>query len=391
MGFRHALGGGLLQAIRSHGGQVYPGGEGTQCLVGADVAAGLLTADVLFSGLQGQHVAALALVIHGLAHDAAGKLSHVLGGGGHEAQVRSAVSDGHAQRLALAHCHVGAALPRALQDAQGDGVGAHDEHGAGLMDQACDLFHLFQLAVEVGLLDVEGSDVGSQHLLQGLQIRPAVLHGDDAELVTGAVAVGAYGVDGVGMGGRGDQGDAAFPVTAHGGGFRGGAGAVIHGGVGHVHAGDLADHGLILENGLQHALAHLGLVGRVRGKELLLVGDGLYHGGDVVIIGTGAPQHRGEQNVFGGHGGHRLAHFQLAHSLWEIQRTVQKGFGRHVLVQIGIIRCTDGGQHLFPLIPGGWYITHNVSPLRSLTLRSRSAPRRRRHPSDPRWLRCSPP
>ena len=51
----------------------------------------------------------------------------------------------------------------------------------------------------------------------------------------------------------------------------------------------------------------------------------------------------------------------------------------------------DGGQHLFPLIPGGWYITHSVSPLRSLTLRSRSAPRRRRHPSGPRWPRCSPP
>jgi hypothetical protein len=43
---------------------------------------------------------------------------------------------------------------------------------------------------------------------------------------------------------------------------------VVDGRVRDVHAGQLADRGLVLEDRLQHALAQLGLVGRVRGQQL---------------------------------------------------------------------------------------------------------------------------
>ena len=43
---------------------------------------------------------------------------------------------------------------------------------------------------------------------------------------------------------------------------------VVAGRVRHVHPGQLADDGLVLEDRLQHALAHLRLVRRVRGQEL---------------------------------------------------------------------------------------------------------------------------
>jgi hypothetical protein len=45
-------------------------------------------------------------------------------------------------------------------------------------------------------------------------------------------------------------------------------GAVVHAGVGDVEAGELGDDGLELEDRLQRALRHLGLVRRVRGVEL---------------------------------------------------------------------------------------------------------------------------
>ena len=44
--------------------------------------------------------------------------------------------------------------------------------------------------------------------------------------------------------------------------------AVVSGRVRHVHAGQLADDGLVLEDRLQHALAHLRLIRRVRRQEL---------------------------------------------------------------------------------------------------------------------------
>ena len=60
-------------------------------LVGADIRGGFLAADMLLAGGQGQHVGALAAVIHRLAHQPAGHLAHEFLLGGEDAQVRPAV------------------------------------------------------------------------------------------------------------------------------------------------------------------------------------------------------------------------------------------------------------------------------------------------------------
>ena len=62
----------------------------------------------------------------------------------------------------------------------------------------------------------------------------------------------------------------------HHGRFRDGGRAVVQGGVGHVHAGQLSDQCLVLEDRLQRPLARFRLIGRVRGVELWLG----RHGGD---------------------------------------------------------------------------------------------------------------
>ena len=66
--------------------------------------------------------------------------------------------------------------------------------------------------------------------------------------------------------------------------------AVVHGGVADVHAGELADGRLELEDGLEHALAALRLVGRVGGEELAAADDGVDHGGHVVVVDAGAEE-----------------------------------------------------------------------------------------------------
>ena len=63
-------------------------------------------------------------------------------------------------------------------------------------------------------------------------------------------------------------------------------GAVVHGGVGDLHAGEFADHGLELEHGLQRALCDLGLVGRVAGEELAALDERVDDHRAVVAIGT---------------------------------------------------------------------------------------------------------
>ena len=65
------------------------------------------------------------------------------------------------------------------------------------------------------------------------------------------------------------------PVTVdgHQHGLGHGAAAVVEAGVGDVHAGQLADERLILEERLQAALAGLGLVGRVGRVELAAAGE----------------------------------------------------------------------------------------------------------------------
>ena len=67
-------------------------------------------------------------------------------------------------------------------------------------------------------------------------------------------------------------------LLGHVAGVRRHRGAVVPGGVGDVHAGQLADGGLVLEDRLQRALAHLRLVGRVGGQELAPPHHRVHHG-----------------------------------------------------------------------------------------------------------------
>ncbi len=75
-------------------------------------------------------------------------------------------------------------------------------------------------------------------------------------------------------------------------GFGGRGGAVIHRGIGHIHAGQQGHLGLELEQILQRALRHFRLVGRVGGEELAALDQVIDRGRDMVPIGAGAQEAR---------------------------------------------------------------------------------------------------
>ena len=75
--------------------------------------------------------------------------------------------------------------------------------------------------------------------------------------------------------------------------FRAGRRAVVHGGVGDLHAGEHRDLGLKLEQGLQRALRDLRLVRRVRGQEFRALNEMVDGRRNVVAVGAGAAEELG--------------------------------------------------------------------------------------------------
>jgi hypothetical protein len=67
-----------------------------------------------------------------------------------------------------------------------------------------------------------------------------------------------------------------------------GGGAVIVAGVAHIHAGEPADHALVFEQGLQHALARFRLILRIGAVELAAAQHVVDGRGPEVMVGAGA-------------------------------------------------------------------------------------------------------
>ncbi len=106
---------------------------------------------------------------------------------------------------------------------------------------------ILELAEEVGLLDI---DAGGGLIQQSGEIGDAVFRRGRRHLGTRAEAVGPDSGNHVRVGGGGHHGPRPLPL--HGHRLRRGGGPVIHRGVGRVQAGELTDHGLELEDGLEH-------------------------------------------------------------------------------------------------------------------------------------------
>ena len=211
---------------------------------------------------------------------------------------RPAVAERHAEGLRLHADDV--RLDGRANHAQRDRFGnGHNEQRSLGMGDLGDGRNIFNDAKEVGALDQDGGGFLGDGGFQRGQIDAAGLGVVTQQRAGQALVLGIGGhhFAVLGMNGRGDHG-LVPPGDAHGhhDGFGCAGRAVVHAGVGHVHAGQLGDHGLELEDGLQRALRDLGLVGRVAGEKLAALHQGVDNHRPVVAIGARAQ----EAGVVGG-------------------------------------------------------------------------------------------
>src|SRR5204862_3965153 len=138
--------------------QIHRRSQRKQALVRADIAGCLLAADVLLARLQGQHPAALAGAVHGLAYNPARNLAHEWLAAGHHAEVRPAELHRRAEHLPFADSDIRAVLTGALEQADADAIEADDKQNAFFLADFRDRIDFSEAAEEIRVLhdDPEG-------------------------------------------------------------------------------------------------------------------------------------------------------------------------------------------------------------------------------------------
>ena len=242
--------------------------ERNQRLVGADIRGCFFAANMLFARCQGQNKSAPALLIGRLAHQPAGHLPHKFLARSNDTAIRSAESQGHAERLRLHRDNVGFA--RRLNDSQRNCLSNRNhQQRAILVRDLCHRCNILDGAEEIRRLDQHARGLGSDRFFQMFQVQAATVvevgNSDRHALMRG---VGGKHLAILGMqAARDDYRSASRESHGHHYRFSRGSRAVIHGSVGHFHPGQFANHRLKFEDRLQRALRNLRLVGRISGQE----------------------------------------------------------------------------------------------------------------------------
>ena len=248
------------QPVRPVVGGVQPGDHGQQHLGGADVARRPLPADVLLTCLQGQPVGGATRGVDRDADQSSGHLALQAGADRHHPGVRAPEAHRDAEALGRAHHDVRTELSGRREQAQREQVGGHDQAGPGAvhaLGQRCEVGRIVDQARGRRRADehaeVPGVGQAGQHV--------AHVEGDPQRLGTGGQHGQCLRV-GVGVDDEGGGPRTVDPVQQRHrlGGCRG---LVEHGGIRDGQAGEVADHGLEVQQRLEPALRDLGLVGRV--------------------------------------------------------------------------------------------------------------------------------
>ena len=251
------------QALRAVVDGVHAGHHGRQNLRGADVGGGFFAADVLLAGLQRQPVGRVAVDIDAHAHQPSGHGAFVVFAAGQVSGMRATTTHGHTKALRVADHNVSAHFARGFEQGQRQHIGGQNQRRLLAVDLVGRGLPIGQSAAAGGVL-VDGGKVvvlrdcvlpflaGVDQLDRDVQRRGAGLdHGNGLRVaVASHDAHIAFGFD-------------AAPRQRHG--LSRGGGFIEHRGVRHRHAGQVADHGLEVDQRFHAPLADLSLVGRVGG------------------------------------------------------------------------------------------------------------------------------
>jgi hypothetical protein len=145
---------------------------------------------------------------------------------------------------------------------------------------------------------------------------------------------------------RGQRAVPAGDARRHHGRFRHRGRAVVHRSVGHVHAGELADHGLKFKDGGKCALRDFGLVGRVGSQKLTARNHRIHQHRAVMAVDTGAEERCISIRVFGGPRAEIVDDFVFGDPRRQVQRPAQPHRLRQVGKQVFGRRHPASVQHL---------------------------------------------
>ncbi len=171
----------------------------------------------------------------------------------------AAIAHRHAKALAVANDHVGTKFARSAQQDQCQQIGGHDDQGVVFVGFGNEGFVVEDVAIGVGILHQHAKGGGAK------VIAVMVAHDDVNAQRFGA---GLHHGNGLRMALLGNEegvgfGFARLVALAQGHRFGSGCAFVQQGGVGNFQAGQVADHGLEVEQGFQPPLGNFWLVGGV--------------------------------------------------------------------------------------------------------------------------------
>ena len=369
---------------------VHGGHHRQQHLRRADIAGGLLPADMLLAGLQGKAQRPLPVGIPGDPHQTAGDHALVALPGGEKAGVRAAETHGHAEALGAADDDVRAHFPRRLEQAQAQQVGGDDAEDSVFPAMADEPLDVRNRPAGGGVLDERGKGVGRRFGPVGA--------GDD--LNAQRRGAGAHHLQGLRKGILANE-QLAPSLLLHVEGQKhrfGGCGPLVEqGGIGNIHGRELHDHGLEIQQGFQAALGDLRLIGRVGGVPARVLEDVPEDDGRGMAVIVAHADVGPRRPVGGGDLPGFAQQLLLGQRLRQLQLTREPdAFGHRPLHQLFQGTQAQRGQHLPDLRRAGADVprrkqlpkrTPSICLVHDLVLKRFS----RRRPAGPRSIPRTPP
>ena len=251
----------LCDALEALGTVVHgkhAGQYGRQHLRGTDVGGGFFAANVLLAGLQRQPIGRVTVRVHTHAHQTAWHGAFEFVAACQIGRVRATVAQGHAKALGGAQGYVGTQLAGGRQQGERQQIRSHDDHATPGFVLGNEVLKVAHHTTHAGVLQQHGKAVLRQCIF------PAANLDRDAQ----GLGAGLDDFQRLGQHININQQGGRFRLAyaqrqRHGLGCR--RGFVQHGSIGHGHAGEVAYHGLKIDQRFHATLADFGLVRRVGG------------------------------------------------------------------------------------------------------------------------------
>ena len=229
------------------------------------------------------------MCVGGFTDQAAGDLASEFLFSGKESKIGSTVRQGNTQRLTFADHNISTHFAGCFEKTESDWIGYNRQQSAFFVNLLSYGGEIKDSAKEIRILNHDKSSFIFN--LSGEIIRVAGDGEITAEslnidvLVSTQVRAKHFAVLGVDRGRKDDAGSLASKVViSHDPGFSGGRCTVIMRGVADLHAGEVGDEGLKFKDRLQSTLGDFRLVRGVGGVEFGAAQDGIYTGGDVMVV-----------------------------------------------------------------------------------------------------------